>query len=133
MPRHAPFITVSAVVSPSIHEEIGRLAAAGKVSKSLIVRQLLEERLTQRANERMENEYQRLERRLAKIDKRFSALMVKGIRISAQDLYLSMRYFQDFTDMEEKAVQDLWAKSKQYAAKQLQASTDADTEEEPGS
>jgi len=124
MPRLTPFITVSAVVSPSMAEEIAHLAAANHVSKSHMVRQLLEERLTQRANERMEAEYERLEKRLARIEKRFSGLLVKGIRLSAQNLYLSMREMQDFTDLTDDALQALFDKSKIYAAKQLQMPMD---------
>jgi len=48
MPRNKPFINVSAVVSPAIAEEIDRLAAANKVTRSQMVRQLLEEKLAYR-------------------------------------------------------------------------------------
>lgn len=87
--RRTPLITVSAVVSPSIHEEIGRLAAASGVSKSQMVRELLEQKLTERANERLEDAYDRLERRLARMEERFAALMTKVGRASAQNLYLT--------------------------------------------
>jgi len=120
MPRLSPHVTVSAVVSPALYEEIARLAASKKTSKSDMVRQLLEERLTQRANERMEDAYDRLEKRLARIEKRFSGLIVKNIRLSAQEVYLSMRYLEEFTEMSESDLQEWYAKAKLYAAKQLQ-------------
>lgn len=87
--RKTPLITVSAVVSPSIHEEIGRLASASGVSKSHMVRELLEQKLVDRANERMEDAYDRLERRLSRMEERFAALMTKIGRASAQNLYLT--------------------------------------------
>jgi metal-responsive CopG/Arc/MetJ family transcriptional regulator len=47
-----PLVTVSAVVTPAIAEEIDRLVAASGMSKSQLVRELLEAKLTERANER---------------------------------------------------------------------------------
>jgi len=87
--RKTPLITVSAVVTPSIYEEIDRLAAARGVSKSQMVRELLEEKLTERVNERMEDANDRLEKRLARMEERFAALMTKVGRASAQNLYLT--------------------------------------------
>lgn len=87
--RKTPLITVSAVVTPSIHEEIDRLAAAQGVSKSQMVRELLEEKLTERVNARMDDAYDRLEKRLARMEERFAALMTKIGRASAQNLYLT--------------------------------------------
>jgi len=87
--RKTPLITVSAVVSPPVHEEIARLASASGVSKSQMVRELLEQKLVERANERMEDAYDRLERRLAHMEERFAALMTKIGRASAQNLYLT--------------------------------------------
>jgi hypothetical protein len=77
---------VSAAVTPAIMEEIDRLATSSKRSRSEVVRTLLEEQLTQRANERMEGAYAQVEKRLAKMDQRFSGLLVKAIRLIAQDL-----------------------------------------------
>lgn len=87
--RKTPLVTVSAVVTPSIYEEIDRLASSKQVSRSQMVRELLEEKLTERANERMEDAYDRLEKRLARMEERFAALMTKIGRASAQNLYLT--------------------------------------------
>src|ERR1044071_7979369 len=91
MPRRTPHITVSAVVSPAVHEEIGRLAAANQVTRSQMINRLLEERLTQRANARLEDAYDRLEKRLARMEERFAALMVKVGRAAAQSLFLILK------------------------------------------
>ena len=107
MARKTPFISVSAVVSPSISEEIGRLAATHNVTKSTMVRQLLEEKLTQRANERQQETYDKLERRLQKIEERFSGLIVKAIRISGQSLYLNAFYYRQFTKMSKQDLDKL--------------------------
>ena len=117
MPRKKPFISVSAVVSPAIVEEIDRLASANKVTRSHMVRQLLEEKLTERANERLENEKDKLEKRLERIENRFSALMSKVGRAAAQTLYLTMGRIHD--DYEKDAADDMWEKSKQYAGQWL--------------
>lgn len=121
MPRKKPFISVSAVVSPSIVEEIDRLAFANKVTRSQMVRQLLEEKLTERANERLEEEKDKLERRLERIENRFSALMSKVGRAAAQTLYLTMERIND--DYEDEAANSLWDKSKQYAGQWLSESS----------
>jgi hypothetical protein len=91
MPSKIPLPIVSAAVTPAIAEEIQRMARANRVTRSTMVRQLLEERLTQRANERMEDANDRLEKRLKYIEERFSSLIVKGMRASAQTLYLTMK------------------------------------------
>jgi len=117
MPRKKPFISVSAVVSPTIVEEIDRLAAAHKVTRSHMVRQLLEEKLTERANQRLNEEKDKLEKRLQRIEDRFSSLMVKVGRATAQTLFLTMERITD--DYEKDAANDMWAKSKQYAGQWL--------------
>ena len=86
--RKTPLITVSSVVTPSIYEEIDRLASSRGITKSQMLRELLEEKLTERENERMEDAYDRLEKRLARMEERFAALMTKIGRAVAQDLYL---------------------------------------------
>ena len=94
MPRLKPHITVTAVVSPAIVEELDRLAAANQVTRSTMIRQLLEASLTQRANERLDSAYERLEKRLAKMEERFSSLIVKSVRAAAQGMYLAMHRAQ---------------------------------------
>lgn len=121
MSRKTPLITVSAVVTPAIAEEIERLAKIHKVTKSHMVRQLLEEKLTERANERLEDAHDRLEKRLASIEERFAALMVKSIRSSAQTLYLTnvgLEYGHQKQTKEQlnKHLQD----SKSYAGQYLE-------------
>ena len=119
MVRRTPFISVSAVVSPSISEEIGRLAATRKVTKSTMVRQLLEEKLTERANERQQETYDKLERRLQKIEERFSGLIVKAIRISGQSLYLNAFYYRHFTKMDKEDLDRLQEEAKAFAGNLL--------------
>jgi metal-responsive CopG/Arc/MetJ family transcriptional regulator len=128
MPRRNPFVNVSAVIAPALAEEIDRLAAANKVSRSAMVRQLLEECLTQRANERLESEYEKLEKRLARLENRFAALMVKSTKASAQTLYLMMKNLEDHTKSTKEQIDKYWGNSKHWAAKYLQASDK--TEEE---
>jgi len=119
MGRRTPFISVSAVVSPSISEEIGRLAATNKVTKSTMVRKLLEEKLTERANERQEETYDKLERRLQRIEERFSGLIVKAIRISGQSLYLNAFYYRHFTEMSKEDLDRLQEEAKAFAGNLL--------------
>lgn len=126
MPRNKPFVSVSAVVSPSIVEEIDRLAAASKVTRSQMVRQLLEEKLTERANQRLTEERDKLEQRLERIENRFSSLMVKVGRAAAQSLYLTMDRIKD--DYDKDAANDMWEKSKQYAGQWLAETTKTKSE-----
>jgi hypothetical protein len=121
MPRRNPFVNVSAVIAPAMAEEIDRLPAANKVSRSTMVRQLLEERLTQRANERLDQEYVKLEKRLARLENRFAALMVKSTRASAQTLYLVINILEDHTKSSKEQIDKYWNNSKQWAAKFLQS------------
>jgi predicted transcriptional regulator len=122
MPRTAPHITVSAVVSPAIIEELDRLAKANKVTRSTMVRRLLEERLTARANERVDSSYDRLEKRLAGMEARFAALLVKAIKASAQGLYLTgagLRYGHQ--RQEKKYLDQHWEDAKAFAAQWLES------------
>ena len=122
MPRNAPHITVSAVVSPAIIEELDRLAKANKVTRSTMVRRLLEEYLTARANERVDSAYDRLEKRLAAMDARFAALLVKSIKASATTLYLTHIGLQYGHQRQEKKYLDKHAEdAKAYAAKWLES------------
>ncbi len=120
MPRKKPFITLSAVVSPTIVEEIDRLATANKVTRSQMVRQLLEEKLTERANQRLDEEKDKLEKRLQRIEDRFSSLMVKVGRAAAQTLFLTMERITD--DYEQEVADSMWTKSKKYAGQWLESS-----------
>ncbi len=124
MPRNQPFVNLSAVVSPAIAEEIERLARAEKVSKSTMVRKLLEERLTQRADERLTEAYDKVEKRLRRIESRFSAFMAKNVRLSAQNLWLDWHYYQALTDMSAEDLKKLNLKSKEFAGQQLKQMKD---------
>lgn len=119
MSRRKPFISVSAVVTPSVSEEIGRLAVMNKVTRSTMVRQLLEEKLTQRANERMEETYNKLEKRLQRIEERFAGLMVKTIRIAGQSLYLNAFYYRHVEQMSKDGIDRLQREAKEFAGNLL--------------
>jgi len=110
---------ISAAVTPAIAEEIDRLAATTRRSRSEVVRTLLEERLTERANERMEAAYEQVERRLAKMDKRFAGLLVKAIKLVAQDLYVSLYEIREYTSIEDDEYRILREKAKTFAGDQL--------------
>lgn len=125
MARRTPQLTVSAVVSPATWEEIDRLATASGVSRSQMVRQILEEKLTERANARLEDEYGKLEKRLAKIEERFAALLVKVGRAAAQGLWLQMKdlefSFDEDDEESDQALKDLWKRSQEFAGKWLES------------
>lgn len=116
---------VSAAVTPSIMEEIDRLAASTNRSRSEVVRTLLEERLTQRANERMEGAFSKVEARLTAIDNRFSAMLVKAIRLIAEDYYLHRYYYREFTELGDQDYQQMLEKARAFAGDQLKQSTQA--------
>lgn len=119
MGKRNVLLVVSAAVTPAIMEEIDRLAASTRRSRSEVVRTLLEERLTDRANERMEAAYSQVDKRLAKMDQRFSGLLVKAIRLIAQDLYLTQFELRAFTGIEEDQYQTVKEKAKTFAGDQL--------------
>lgn len=126
MPRHQPFVNVSAAVSPAIAEEIDLLAKSNGVTRSTMVRTLLEERLTSRANERVADSFDKVEQRLKRIESRFSAFLAKAVRVSAQGLYLDWYYLKNYTDLsddktEQKKVNE---EARNFAAQQLQAMKD---------
>jgi metal-responsive CopG/Arc/MetJ family transcriptional regulator len=122
MPRTTPHVTVSAAVSPAIIEELDRLAKANKVTRSTMVRQLLEERLTQKANERIDSAYERLEKRLAGMEARFAALLVKNIKASASTLFLTQVGLRYGHQRQEKQHMDKHAEdAKAYAAKWIES------------
>ncbi len=127
MPRTKPFISVSAVVSPAIVEELDRLASANKVTRSTMVRQLLEESLTNRANERQDDAFDRLEKRLRGIENRFGALIVKGIKFSAQATYLSMRNLEFSGKPQSKDyLNKHWKESREFAGKAVESKAKAE-------
>jgi predicted DNA-binding protein len=118
MVRKTPLVTVSAVVTPAIAEEIHRLSAASGMTKSQMVRELLEAKLTERANERQEDAYDRLEKRLKKIEDRFSSLIVKNMKYSAQALYLGMKALEFSGKPQGKSFLDKhWNESLEFAGK----------------
>lgn len=126
MPRRQPFVNISAAVSPAIAEEIDRLAKSNGVTKSTMVRTLLEERLTQRADERLGESYDRVEQRLKHIESRFSAFLAKAVRLIAQDLYLDWYYLRTFTDLadDKAALKKLNEEARNFAGQQLQKMKD---------
>ena len=121
MARKTPLITVSAVVTPAMLEEIHTLAKAKKMSRSQMVRQLLEERLTQRANERNEDAYGRLEKRLAIMENRFAGLLMKVGKASAQSLYLTQVGLKYGHQRQEQQYLDKhWENSQSFAGQYLE-------------
>jgi predicted transcriptional regulator len=122
MPRKTPHITVTAVVSPAIAEELDRLAKANKVTRSTLIRSLLEEKLTERANERQEDAYDRLEKRLASIENRFGGLIVKAVKMSAQGLFLTSLGLQyGHQKQTEKQLDKHWDDAIAFAGKQVES------------
>lgn len=130
MPRRQPFVNVSAAVSPAIAEEIDRLAKSNGVTKSTMVRTLLEERLTQRADERLGESYDKVEQRLKRIESRFSAFLAKAVRLIAQDLYLDWYYLRTYTDLadDKAAMKKLNEEARNFAGQQLQKMKDEFTD-----
>lgn len=124
MPRRQPYVNVSAVISPAMSEDIDRLAKAAKVSKSTMVRKLLEERLTQRADERLTETYDKVEQRLRRIESRFSAFMAKNVRLTAQNLYLDWYYLREFTDIDKPGLKKLNEEAREFAGQQLKQMKD---------
>lgn len=122
MAKRSVLPVVSAAVTPSIMEEIDRLAASTNRSRSEVVRTLLEERLTQRANERMEGAFGKVEARLTAIDNRFSGMLVKAIRLIAEDYYLHRYYYWNYTDQDDKKYQQMLEKARAFAGDQLKQS-----------
>lgn len=129
MPRKTPLITVSAVVTPVIAEEIEALAKANKVTKSQMVRQLLEERLVQRANQRTEDAYDRLEKRLKRIEDRFSGLIVACTKMAAQAVYLAITILRYGKSNTKEQLDKHWDNSIKFAADQV--SKKIKTEDKP--
>src|SRR5471030_5423 len=122
MPRKTPLITVSAVVTPVIAEEIARMADANRMTKSQMVRKLLEEKLTEKANERQEDAYDRLEKRLKRIEDRFSGLIVKNIKFAAQATYIGMRNLEFSGEAQSAAALKVyWKDSIEFAGKAVEA------------
>ena len=130
MVRRTPLVTVSAVVTPAIAEEIHRLSAASGMTKSQMVRELLEAKLTERANERQEDAYDRLEKRLKKIEDRFSSLIVKNMKYSAQALYLEMKNLEFSGKPQGRSFLDKhWSESLEFAGKAAESKTTKKVEE----
>lgn len=119
---------VSAAVTPAIMEEIDRLAATSKRSRSEIVRNLLEAQLTERANQRMEAAYAQLDKRLARMDDRFSGFLVKAIRLIAQDLYLTRYELRELTAIADEDYRKVNEKAKTFAGDQLKRAFESEQE-----
>lgn len=117
--RKTPHITVSAVVPPALDEELSRLAASQRISKSQLIRQLLEQMVTQHVNERSEDAFSRVEKRLQRIEERFSAFITKAVRASGQGLFVSMKQLEYMED-DGKEINKIWEGSKEFAGKLLE-------------
>ena len=130
MARKTPLITVSAVVTPVIAEEIASLAKAHKMTKSQMVRQLLEERLVQRANQRTEDAYDRLEKRLKRIEDRFAGLIIACTKIAAQALYLIVTMLEYGKTQNKEQLDKHWDNSVKFAAEQVSKKLAADEKKE---
>ena len=61
------------------------------------------------ANERQEDAYDRLEKRLANIENRFGGLIVKAVKMSAQSLYLTSVGLQYGHQRQEKKYRSSFA------------------------
>jgi hypothetical protein len=77
----------------------------------------------------MEAAYSQVDKRLAKMDQRFSGLLVKAIRLIAHDLYLTQYELKNFTSIEDDEYNTVREKAKTFAGDQLkQAFEKADTQ-----
>lgn len=110
---------MSAVVTPVIAEEITNLAKANKMTKSQMVRQLLEERLVQRANQRTEDAYDRLEKRLKRIEDRFSGLVIACTKLAAQAVYIGITILRYGKANNKEQLDKHWDNSIKFAADQV--------------
>lgn len=78
--------------------------------------------MTARANERVDSSYDRLEKRLAGMEARFAALLVKAIKASAQGLYLTgagLKYGHQ--RQEQRYLDKHWEDAKAFAASWLES------------
>jgi|694.fasta_scaffold22240_11 hypothetical protein len=124
MPRNQSAVNVSAVISPAMSEEIDRIARAEKISRSAMVRKLLEERLTQRADQRLTEAYDKVEQRLRRIESRFSAFMAKNVRLTAQALWLEWYHLKEFTEITKEEMKTLNEEARNFAGQQLKQMKD---------
>jgi hypothetical protein len=84
-----------------------------------MVRQLLEERLVQRANQRTEDAYDRLEKRLKRIEDRFSGLVIACTKLAAQAVYLTVTMLRYGKSNNKEQLDKHWDNSIKYAAEQV--------------
>lgn len=114
--------TVSAVVTPAMFEEIGRIAAANSATVSQTIMNLLEEKLTERANERLADVLDGLERRLKKMEDRSAALLVKVLKYSAQASFFAIKSVAlecERLAIEELSATEIMTKEEVRKAKEL--------------
>ncbi len=89
------------------------------MTKSQMVRQLLEERLVQRVNQRTEDAYDRLEKRLKKIEDRFSGLVIACTKLAAQTVYIAMTIMKYGKAQSQEQLDKHWNNSIKFAAEQV--------------
>lgn len=98
-----PAQVVSTRFDPEVQAEILRLAKSYKKTPSEIVRLLVQDALTKRAEELTASQFQMVENRLSYMEKRFSAFMVKNARAAAECLfYCEQMVLTEATDKEKK-------------------------------
>ena len=89
-----------------------------------MLRRLLEERLTQRADERLTDTYDKVEQRLRRIESRFAAFMAKNVRLTAQNLFLDWYYLRTLTKLSKEELKKLNEEAIEFAGQQLKQAKD---------
>lgn len=81
-------------VSPEVYEELERLSKTDRKTQAAVARVLIAEALARRAADITASQFQMVENRLVRIERRFSRWIIKRARAIAESLYVSHRLFR---------------------------------------
>jgi hypothetical protein len=120
----AKYDTVPAALTKQQVQGLDEIAKQLKKSKSELIREAVNHYILAFKGEQLEDREAHLTREMKRLEKGLRALLVKNVRISAQTLFFSSLQFElgpPKGALTERAYQELYKKSRAFAAEVLRA------------
>lgn len=117
-------------LSPQMTEEVMRLAKANGKSAADMIRQLVQDSLIRRAEDTTDTQFHLVEKRLARMEERFVAWMIKLSKASSKGLFFTEQLA--LYEVDEAEQQLLQNAANAYVRRFLQKSSSVDEEHTDG-
>jgi Arc/MetJ-type ribon-helix-helix transcriptional regulator len=111
-------------LTPELSEEVLRIAKTNRKSHSDVIRALVQDALARRAEESTNTQFSLVEKRLARIEERFAAWLIKLSKASAKSLFFTEQLA--LFEVEEEDAQQLHNAANLYVRRFLQKGGNAE-------